>query len=142
MSGMSQLHGFVSPFLNFTHGCLFSQFFTQKSGILKRKDVSFLAPDGEELRNKRQLDKYLKNHPGSLMASDFDWISGLVFYSPAEIKSSFALISFKSSSQFLGIATVLYFLVFIATDMHVLFLEDVGRRMNDLVIVKVLCVLY
>jgi len=142
MSGMSQLHGFVSPFLNFTHGCLFSQFFTKKSGILKRKDVSFLAPDGEELRNKRQLDKYLKNHPGSLMASDFDWISGLVFYSPAEIKSSFALISFKSSSQFLGIATVLYFLVFIATDMHVLFLQDVGRRMNDLVIVKVLCVLY
>jgi hypothetical protein len=33
-------------------------------------------------------------------------------------------------------------LVFIATDMHVLFLQDVGRRMNDLVIVKVLCVLY
>jgi hypothetical protein len=124
-------------------GCLQGwkrKFFTKKSGILKRKDVSFLAPDGEELRNKRQLDKYLKNHPGSLMASDFDWRSGLVFYSPAEIKFSFALISFKSSSQFLGIATALYFLVFIATDMHVLFLQDVGGRMNDLVIVKVVCV--
>ncbi|CAM6014463.1 unnamed protein product [Sphagnum balticum] len=60
-------------------GCLQGwkrKFFTKKSGILKRKDVSFLAPDGEELRNKRQLDKYLKNHPGSLIASDFDWSSG------------------------------------------------------------------
>jgi hypothetical protein len=50
--------------------------FKKKSGIQKKKDVSFLAPDGEELRNKRQLDKYLKDHPGSLTASDFDWHSG------------------------------------------------------------------
>jgi hypothetical protein len=50
--------------------------FTKKSGTPKRKDVSFLAPDGEEIRNKRQLDKYLKKHPGSLTASDFDWSSG------------------------------------------------------------------
>ncbi len=40
--------------------------------------MSFLAPDGEELRNKRQLDKYLKDHPGSLTASDFDWHSGVL----------------------------------------------------------------
>ncbi|CAM6018811.1 unnamed protein product [Sphagnum balticum] len=50
--------------------------FTKKSGTPKRKDVSFLAPDGEEIRNKRQLDKYLKKHPGSLTVSDFDWSSG------------------------------------------------------------------
>ncbi|KAH8935485.1 hypothetical protein BDL97_17G030300 [Sphagnum fallax] len=60
-------------------GCLQGwkrKLFMKKSGIQKKKDVSFLAPDGEELRNKRQLDKYLKNHPGSLTASDFDWRSG------------------------------------------------------------------
>jgi hypothetical protein len=52
--------------------------FTKKSGTPKRKDVSFLAPDGEEIRNKRQLDKYLKKHPGSLTVSDFDWSSGIL----------------------------------------------------------------
>lgn len=39
----------------------------------KKKDVSFVAPDGEEIKTKRQLDKYLKAHPGTLTASDFEW---------------------------------------------------------------------
>lgn len=32
-----------------------------------------MAPDGEEIKTKRQLDKYLKAHPGTLTASDFEW---------------------------------------------------------------------
>jgi hypothetical protein len=35
--------------------------------------VIFVAPDGEEVKNKRQLDKYIKSHPGTAIASDFDW---------------------------------------------------------------------
>ena len=45
----------------------------KKGGTPKKKDVCFLAPDGEEVKNKRQLDKYLKAHPGTLTAADFDW---------------------------------------------------------------------
>jgi hypothetical protein len=32
-----------------------------------------VAPDGEELKNKYQLQKYLKAHPGTAIASDFEW---------------------------------------------------------------------
>jgi hypothetical protein len=53
----------------------------KKGGTPKKKDVCFLAPDGEEVKNKRQLDKYLKAHPGTLTAADFDW--GIPGGSPA-----------------------------------------------------------
>ncbi|XP_024394576.1 uncharacterized protein [Physcomitrium patens] len=46
----------------------------KKGGTPKKKDVTFVAPDGEEVKNKRQLDKYLKAHPGTLSAKDFDWV--------------------------------------------------------------------
>nr|PNR46374.1 hypothetical protein PHYPA_013493 [Physcomitrium patens] len=45
----------------------------KKGGTPKRKDVTFVAPDGEEIKTKRQLDKYLKAHPGTLSAGDFEW---------------------------------------------------------------------
>ena len=38
-----------------------------------KKDVSYVAPDGEEIKTKRQMDKYLKAHPGTLTVSDFEW---------------------------------------------------------------------
>nr|PNR40658.1 hypothetical protein PHYPA_018061 [Physcomitrium patens] len=38
----------------------------KKGGTPKKKDVTFVAPDGEKVKNKRQLDKYLKAHPGTL----------------------------------------------------------------------------
>jgi len=48
----------------------------------KKKDVSFVSPDGEEIKTKRQLDKYLKAHPGTLTASDFEWgVAGWLTYS-------------------------------------------------------------
>jgi hypothetical protein len=42
----------------------------------KGKGVSYVTPDGEEIRSKRQMKKYLKGHPGGPTAADFDWTSG------------------------------------------------------------------
>ena len=47
---------------------------TKKGG---KKDVSFVAPDGEEFKSKRTLDRYLKNHAGGPTASEFDWSNGI-----------------------------------------------------------------
>jgi hypothetical protein len=54
-----------------------SQLSGKKGGTLRKKDVTFVAPDGEEVKNRRQLDKYLKAHPGTAISSDFLWsVSG------------------------------------------------------------------
>lgn len=45
----------------------------KKGETPRKKDVSFVAPDGEELKNRYQLQKYLKAHPGTAIASDFEW---------------------------------------------------------------------
>lgn len=50
-----------------------ASFLRGREGLQKKKIVSFLAPDGEEIRNKTQLNKYLKAHPGTAVATDFDW---------------------------------------------------------------------
>lgn len=72
--------------------CMFSQVSGKKGETPRKKDVSFVAPDGKELKNRSQLQKYLKAHPGTAIASDFDWcIPG----SPApivyEVQSAFDL---------------------------------------------------
>lgn len=41
-----------------------------------RRDVYFVAPDGEEIKTKRVLDRYLKSHPGGPASSEFDWSTG------------------------------------------------------------------
>lgn len=51
-------------------------FTPRKAGTPRRNDVVFISPTGEEIKNKRQLDQYLKAHPGSVSASDFDWGTG------------------------------------------------------------------
>ncbi|CAH9056488.1 unnamed protein product [Cuscuta epithymum] len=38
--------------------------------------VLFVAPTGEEINNKRQLNQYLKSHPGNPASSEFDWGTG------------------------------------------------------------------
>ncbi|KAL2927161.1 Methyl-CpG-binding domain-containing protein 11 [Bienertia sinuspersici] len=40
------------------------------------KKIIFIAPSGEEIKNKRQLDQYLKSHPGGPPSSEFDWGTG------------------------------------------------------------------
>lgn len=46
----------------------------KKGGTPRKKDMAFVSPDGEEISNKWQLDKYLKSHPGVAVASDFEWV--------------------------------------------------------------------
>ncbi|WMV55991.1 hypothetical protein MTR67_049376 [Solanum verrucosum] len=47
-----------------------------KSSTPRRNDIVFVSPDGDEIKNKRQLDKYLKSHPGGPPASEFNWGTG------------------------------------------------------------------
>lgn len=52
------------------------QFFPKKSGTPKKNEIVFTAPTGEEISNKKQLEKYLKAHPGGPNISEFDWGTG------------------------------------------------------------------
>ncbi|XP_026425364.1 methyl-CpG-binding domain-containing protein 11-like [Papaver somniferum] len=52
------------------------KFVPKKSGTPKRNEIIFVSPTGEEIKNKKQLDQYLKAHPGGLSASEFDWTPG------------------------------------------------------------------
>lgn len=52
------------------------QFFPKKSGTPKKNEIVFTAPTGEEINNRKQLEQYLKAHPGSPAISEFDWGSG------------------------------------------------------------------
>ncbi|KAI3985002.1 hypothetical protein MKX01_004770 [Papaver californicum] len=52
------------------------KFVPNKSGTPKRNEIIFISPTGEEIKNKRQLDQYLKAHPGGPSASEFDWSHG------------------------------------------------------------------
>ncbi|EYU28508.1 hypothetical protein ABFS82_04G214300 [Erythranthe guttata] len=52
------------------------KFTPKKGGTPQRNDVVFVSPTGEEIKNKKQLDQYLKSHPGEPSASEFDWGSG------------------------------------------------------------------
>ncbi|KAL2239275.1 methyl-CpG-binding domain-containing protein 11 [Sesamum indicum] len=51
--------------------------FTPKKGSTPQKnDIVFVSPTGEEIKNKRQLEQYLKSHPGEPASSEFDWSTG------------------------------------------------------------------
>lgn len=52
------------------------KFTPKKGGTPRRNDIVFTAPTGEEIKNKRQLDQYLKSHPGGPSAAEFDWGTG------------------------------------------------------------------
>ncbi|XP_059457434.1 methyl-CpG-binding domain-containing protein 10 [Corylus avellana] len=51
-------------------------FFPKKGGTPRKNEVMFIAPTGEEINNKRQLELYLKAHPGNPAISEFDWGTG------------------------------------------------------------------
>ena len=36
----------------------------------------FIAPTGEEINNRKQLEQYLKSHPGNPPIAEFDWGTG------------------------------------------------------------------
>ncbi|KAM0825958.1 hypothetical protein ACQ4PT_069208 [Festuca glaucescens] len=41
-----------------------------------RSEIIFVSPTGEEIKNKRQLNQYLKANPGGPASSEFDWSTG------------------------------------------------------------------
>ncbi|KAG2246398.1 hypothetical protein Bca52824_086026 [Brassica carinata] len=48
-------------------------FFPNKVGPVKKTEIVFVAPTGEEISNRKQLDQYLKSHPGNPSITEFDW---------------------------------------------------------------------
>ncbi|CAK9136475.1 unnamed protein product [Ilex paraguariensis] len=55
---------------------LYQEFMPKKGGTPKKNEIIFTAPTGEEITNKRQLEQYLKSHPGGPAISEFDWGTG------------------------------------------------------------------
>ncbi|KAI3771665.1 hypothetical protein L6452_02832 [Arctium lappa] len=51
-------------------------FLPKKGGTPKKNEIVFTAPTGEEITTRKQLDQYLKAHPGGPKSSEFDWGSG------------------------------------------------------------------
>ncbi|KAF3780728.1 Methyl-CpG-binding domain-containing protein 11 [Nymphaea thermarum] len=54
----------------------FKKFIPKKGGTPRRSEIVFISPTGEEIRSKKQLDKYLKEHPGGPSSTEFDWGTG------------------------------------------------------------------
>ncbi|GMH30690.1 hypothetical protein Nepgr_032533 [Nepenthes gracilis] len=52
------------------------QFFPKKGDTPRQSEIVFTAPTGEEISGRRQLDQYLKLHPGGPPISEFDWGTG------------------------------------------------------------------
>ncbi|GFQ02587.1 methyl-cpg-binding domain-containing protein 10 [Phtheirospermum japonicum] len=52
------------------------KFTPKKGGTPHRNEIVFISPTGEEIKNKRQLDQYLKSHSGGPAVSEFDWGTG------------------------------------------------------------------
>ncbi|PKA50894.1 Methyl-CpG-binding domain-containing protein 11 [Apostasia shenzhenica] len=52
------------------------KFTPKKGGTLKRNEIVFISPTGDEIKNRRQLDQYLRAHPGGPSSSEFDWGTG------------------------------------------------------------------
>ncbi|CAI9766075.1 unnamed protein product [Fraxinus pennsylvanica] len=50
--------------------------YTPTKGTPRKNEISFIAPTGEEIVNRKQLEKYLKAHPGNPEISVFDWSTG------------------------------------------------------------------
>ncbi|XP_023641312.1 methyl-CpG-binding domain-containing protein 11 [Capsella rubella] len=48
-------------------------FHPNKVGSVKKTEIVFVAPTGEEISNRKQLEQYLKSHPGNPAITDFDW---------------------------------------------------------------------
>ncbi|KAL8208747.1 hypothetical protein R6Q57_008159 [Mikania cordata] len=51
-------------------------FLPKKAGTPKKNEIVFTSPTGEEITTRRQLDQYLKSHPGGPKISEFDWGTG------------------------------------------------------------------
>ncbi|XP_039017557.1 methyl-CpG-binding domain-containing protein 11-like [Hibiscus syriacus] len=52
------------------------QFFPKKVGSPRKTEIMFIAPTGEKISNRKQLEQYLKSHPGNPPIAEFDWGTG------------------------------------------------------------------
>ncbi|KAM2957962.1 hypothetical protein FF2_024879 [Malus domestica] len=52
------------------------KFLPKKGGTPRKNEIIFISPTGEEFNSKKQLEKYLKAHPGNPAISEFDWSTG------------------------------------------------------------------
>lgn len=51
--------------------------FMPKRGLTpKKNEIIFTSPTGEEINSRRQLEQYLKSHPGGPAIQEFDWGTG------------------------------------------------------------------
>ncbi|CAK8574637.1 unnamed protein product [Lathyrus sativus] len=48
-------------------------YFPKKAGTPRKGEIVFVAPTGEEITSRRQLERYLKSHPENPNISEFDW---------------------------------------------------------------------
>ncbi|XP_057786876.1 methyl-CpG-binding domain-containing protein 11-like [Salvia miltiorrhiza] len=48
----------------------------KRAGTPRKNEIVFIAPTGEEISNRRQLEQYLKSHEGNPAISEFDWGTG------------------------------------------------------------------
>ncbi|MFS8018464.1 putative Methyl-CpG-binding domain-containing protein [Helianthus anomalus] len=48
-------------------------FLPKKAGTPKKNEIVFTAPTGQEITTRKQLDQYLKAHPGGPKISEFNW---------------------------------------------------------------------
>ncbi|KAI3463410.1 hypothetical protein Pfo_020073 [Paulownia fortunei] len=48
----------------------------KKGGTPRKNEILFIAPTGEEISNRKQLEQYLKAHDGNPALSEFDWGTG------------------------------------------------------------------
>ncbi|KAL0651441.1 hypothetical protein Bca4012_094132 [Brassica carinata] len=52
------------------------QFYPKRAGTPRKTEIVFMAPTGEEISSRKQLEQYLKAHPGNPVISEFDWTTG------------------------------------------------------------------
>ncbi|KAF8086896.1 hypothetical protein N665_0609s0027 [Sinapis alba] len=51
-------------------------FYPKRAGTPRKTEIVFMAPTGEEISSRKQLQQYLKAHPGNPLISEFDWTTG------------------------------------------------------------------
>ncbi|OIV97210.1 hypothetical protein TanjilG_15275 [Lupinus angustifolius] len=73
MHAINEGYSIVKGWEILEHSAVFSP---KKAGTPKKNEIVFTAPTGEEISNRKQLEQYLKAHPGGPAVSEFDWGSG------------------------------------------------------------------
>ncbi|XP_043724950.1 methyl-CpG-binding domain-containing protein 11-like [Telopea speciosissima] len=52
------------------------KFMPRRGGTPRKNEIIFISPTGVEVSNRKQLEQYLKSHPGGPALSEFDWGTG------------------------------------------------------------------